>query len=86
MQSIRKPDIDEREYRLITLRNNLEAMIISDPKANQCKISLVVALARRARGPSSDVAFFVLISCGGSRRYGGPTQRSGRCSGACALL
>jgi secreted Zn-dependent insulinase-like peptidase len=52
MQSIRKPDIDEREYRLITLRNNLEAMIISDPKANQCMISLVVALARRARGPN----------------------------------
>ena len=41
MANIRKPDIDEREYRLITLRNNLEAMIISDPKANQCKISLV---------------------------------------------
>jgi hypothetical protein len=52
-ESIRKPDIDEREYRLITLRNNLEAMIISDPKANQCKISLVVALARRARGPTA---------------------------------
>ncbi len=45
MESIRKPDVDAREYRLVKLTNNLEAMIISDANTNQCTSRHVCMIA-----------------------------------------
>ncbi|KAJ3300130.1 Insulinase (Peptidase M16) [Borealophlyctis nickersoniae] len=40
--NIRKPDLDDREYRLVTLENKLQALVISDPKTDKSSAALDV--------------------------------------------
>jgi insulysin len=40
--SIQKPDLDDREYKIITLQNGLTALLISDPKTDKSAAALDV--------------------------------------------
>ncbi|KDN37075.1 hypothetical protein RSAG8_10428, partial [Rhizoctonia solani AG-8 WAC10335] len=43
-KDIRKPEVDERDYRYIKLENNLEALLIHDPNADKSAASLDVEI------------------------------------------
>lgn len=42
--SIEKPDLDERNYRILELRNGLKAVLIHDPQADKSAACLRVAI------------------------------------------
>ena len=44
MIGIKKPQIDERKYRVIRLANQLEVMIVSDPNTSTCAASMAVGI------------------------------------------
>ena len=43
-KGIKKPQIDERNYRVIRLANDLEVLLISDPKTSTCAASMAVGV------------------------------------------
>lgn len=42
--SIDKPDLDERDYRILELRNGLKAVLVNDPQADKSAACLRVAV------------------------------------------
>ena len=42
--SIEKPDLDERGYRILELRNGLKAVLVHDPQADKSAACLRVAI------------------------------------------
>jgi len=42
--SIEKPDLDERNYRILRLRNGLKAILVHDPQADKSAACLRVAI------------------------------------------
>jgi insulysin len=42
MTAIQKPQVDDRQYSYLTLPNDLQAVIISDPTADKCAAALDV--------------------------------------------
>lgn len=39
-----KPDLDDRDYRVIELQNGLKAILVHDPSADQAAASLTIAV------------------------------------------
>jgi hypothetical protein len=56
MKDIRKPEIDDREYRYIKLENDLEAILVHDPTVDKSAASMDVEIGH-LHDPVSGILF-----------------------------